>query len=168
MVNITYSVDCSTNGMDPIFVWIEYYGQSYGAASLNTSECANCFIDGAANLAIIGGRYFTVMIASASDFTVTSSQITVGSLAGTAGPVGQTGATGYRGATGATGSTGATGDKGPRGDAGGATGDTGATGDMGLPGPTGATGPVTAYIFDGGNPYSDYSVGPAFDCGGVS
>jgi hypothetical protein len=35
-------------------------------------------------------------------------------------------------------------------------------------GPTGPTGPITPYIFDGGDPYSVYSVGPAFDCGGVT
>jgi hypothetical protein len=32
---------------------------------------------------------------------------------------------------------------------------------------TGPTGPVTAYVFDGGSPFTSYAVGPAFDCGGV-
>jgi len=27
---------------------------------------------------------------------------------------------------------------------------------------------ITAYIFDGGTPFTDYSGGPAFDCGGVN
>lgn len=27
---------------------------------------------------------------------------------------------------------------------------------------------ISSYIFDGGNPSTDYSVGPAFDCGGVT
>ena len=63
------------------------------------------------------------------------------------------------GGGGATGS-GATGPTGPAGPA----GPTGATGPAG---PTGPTGAVTAYIFDGGNPYSSYSLGPAFDCGTV-
>jgi hypothetical protein len=35
-------------------------------------------------------------------------------------------------------------------------------------GPTGPPGPITAYIFDGGNASSSYSVGPAFDCGNAS
>jgi hypothetical protein len=43
---------------------------------------------------------------------------------------------------------------------------------QGIPGIQGTQGvqgaqTVTAYIFDGGNPSSDYSNGPAFDCGGV-
>ena len=32
----------------------------------------------------------------------------------------------------------------------------------------GPTGPVTSYIFDGGNAQSNYSVGPAFDCGSAN
>jgi collagen type VII alpha len=58
------------------------------------------------------------------------------------GKLGPTGATGYVGVDGATGSTGSV-------------------------GPTGPTGPITAYIFDGGYPTTNYSVGPAFNCGGV-
>ena len=37
----------------------------------------------------------------------------------------------------------------------------------GLDGPTGSTGPISYYVFDGGDPYTNFSVGPAFDCGGV-
>jgi hypothetical protein len=44
------------------------------------------------------------------------------------------------------------------------TGFTGPTGPTGLTGPTGYSIP---YIFDGGDPNSIYSVGPAFDAGGV-
>ena len=40
-------------------------------------------------------------------------------------------------------------------------------GTMGSTGSTGPTGPITYYIFDGGDPYTNFSVGPAFDCGGV-
>ena len=32
-------------------------------------------------------------------------------------------------------------------------------------GPTGPTGPTTSYIFDGGSSTSNYTLGPAFDCG---
>ena len=32
---------------------------------------------------------------------------------------------------------------------------------------TGKTGATTAYVFDGGYPWTDYTVGPAFNCGGV-
>lgn len=104
---------------------------------------------------------------------------------GLTGASGLTGATGTRGATGATGVTGATGARGATGSgstgatgtrgATGATGPTGATGfgsigATGLPGATGLTG-ATGYAgtinFDGGTPFSDYSGGPAFDCGGV-
>ncbi len=66
-----------------------------------------------------------------------------------------TGPTGYTGYTGIEGPTGYT------GPAGGGTGNTGPTGY------TGPVGPVSAYIFDGGFPTSNYSVGPAFDCGTV-
>jgi hypothetical protein len=77
----------------------------------------------------------------------------------------------YGGMLGPTGATGATstvtGPTGPSGYVGidGATGPTGWTGDTGITGPTG---PVQPYIFDGGIPTSNYSVGPAFDCGTVS
>ena len=44
----------------------------------------------------------------------------------------------------------------------------GPTGATGTQGPTGPTGPVTAYVFDGGTPFTSYATGPAFDCGGVT
>jgi hypothetical protein len=53
----------------------------------------------------------------------------------------------------------------------GGTGPTGPTGYIGVDGSTGPTGPtgtIAPYIFDGGDPFSVYSVGPAFDCGGVT
>jgi hypothetical protein len=86
---------------------------------------------------------------------------------GPQGDQGSTGATGFNGSTGATGITGATGTTGATGLTG-TTGASGTTGATGTPGATGATGPITAYIFDGGNPSSNYTVGPAFDCGGVT
>ena len=46
----------------------------------------------------------------------------------------------------------------------GTTGYTGSKGDLGY---TGSIGPTTAYVFEGGDPTSNYSGGPAFDCGGV-
>ena len=81
------------------------------------------------------------------------------------GMVGPTGAPST--VTGPTGWTGNTGPTGPSGYVGsdGATGPTGWTGNTGITGPTG---PVQPYIFDGGIPTSNYSVGPAFDCGTVS
>jgi hypothetical protein len=79
---------------------------------------------------------------------------------GTIGPTGMTGSIGTAGSTGVTGPTGYIGVDG-------ATGPTGYTGQAGTAGPTGPTGPVTAFVFDGGYPTSNYSVGPAFDCGGV-
>ncbi len=33
---------------------------------------------------------------------------------------------------------------------------------------TGSAAAIVPYIFDGGSPTSNYSVGPAFDCGGVT
>jgi collagen type VII alpha len=48
------------------------------------------------------------------------------------------------------------------------TGPTGATGQTGETGTTGPTGPVVFYVFDGGDPSSVYSVGPAFDCGNLT
>lgn len=102
-------------------------------------------------------------------------------IAGATGPIGNIGATGPTGVAGVQGSTGATGLAGISGATGatgpqgtdGATGATGpqgtdgATGPIGATGPQGASGPVTSYIFDGGFPNTDYSNGPAFDCGGV-
>jgi hypothetical protein len=44
----------------------------------------------------------------------------------------------------------------------------GATGATGPTGASGATGPITAFNFDGGSPFTDYTNGPAFDCGGVT
>ena len=94
---------------------------------------------------------------------------------GAAGATGATGATGVQGAdstvTGPTGSTGEIGLQGDTGDTGptGPTGPTGFTGSAGNDGNTGPTGPtlIVPYIFDGGDPSSNYSVGPAFDCGAV-
>ena len=77
---------------------------------------------------------------------------------GTATNTGATGPTGVTGATGFTGVTGATGQ----------TGQTGSTGFTGVTGPTGAQGPISYYIFEGGNPASEYTVGPAFDCGAIA
>jgi hypothetical protein len=97
---------------------------------------------------------------------------------GPTGSLGVTGATGLQGVTGATGLQGDTGDTGPTGATGiqGATGATGATGSAGVTGATGdqgTTGPtgqtlIVPYIFDGGDPSSNYSVGPAFNCGSVA
>lgn len=70
---------------------------------------------------------------------------------GYAGFTGATGTTGARGLTGFTGPTGA-----------------GAAGPTGFTGFTGPAGPVSSYIFDGGAPSSVYTVGPAFDAGGVA
>lgn len=84
---------------------------------------------------------------------------------GTSGTNGTTGATGQIGLTGSTGSTGLigiTGSTGPMG----ATG-IGATGSTGIQGPPGSV-VITPYIFNGGSPTTDYSNGPAFDCGGVT
>ena len=56
------------------------------------------------------------------------------------------------------------------GNGGGASG-TGGTGPTGPTGPTGAigpTGPTNSIIFDGGDPSSDYTSGPVFDCGVVT
>ncbi len=49
----------------------------------------------------------------------------------------------------------------------GSRGNVGFTGSRGNVGFTGSSGPVTSYIFDGGSPTSNYTLGPAFDCGGV-
>lgn len=62
------------------------------------------------------------------------------------------------------GNTGPAGPMGPEGPIGPA-GINGAPGPAGPPGPPGAT---TSYIFDGGSPSTNYTVGPAFNCGGVS
>lgn len=94
-------------------------------------------------------------------------------MTGTTGPTGPTGWTGPRGLPGTAANTGSTGPTGADGYVGrdGATGPTGADGYVGRDGPTGATGPtgtIAPFIFDGGDPTSNYSVGPAFDCGGVT
>jgi len=49
----------------------------------------------------------------------------------------------------------------------GSSGFSGYSGYSGFSGYSG-TETVVPYIFDGGNPYSTYYVGPAFDCGGVT
>lgn len=46
-------------------------------------------------------------------------------------------------------------------------GPTGTFGSTGPAGPTGAVGPVTTIIFDGGTPFTYYSIQPVFDCGSV-
>jgi len=80
----------------------------------------------------------------------------------TAGYTGSQGNLGYTGSIGYTGSAstviGYTGSK----------GDIGYTGSKGDIGYTGSVGPTTAYVFDGGSPTSNYSGGPAFDCGGIN
>ena len=100
------------------------------------------------------------------------------------GPQGLQGPPGPQGPTGATGPVGP---QGPQGDPGPTTVDVGTTTTVSYGTPAGVTnggnatnvllnftipqgppGPTTAYIFDGGDPYSVYSIGPAFDCGGVS
>lgn len=102
-------------------------------------------------------------------------------------PTGPQGPIGPAGPQGPVGATGATGPQGPQGIPGPTTVDVGTTTTVsyGTPAavanggdstnvvlnftiPQGPPGPTTAYIFDGGDPYSIYSVGPAFDCGGVS
>lgn len=93
-------------------------------------------------------------------------------FSGSTGPTGYIGPTGPMGNVANTGSTGPTGSIGIQGPTGsqGNTGSQGIQGDIGQTGSTGATGPqgqISSYIFDGGDPFSNYSVGPAFDCGGV-
>lgn len=46
-------------------------------------------------------------------------------------------------------------------------GPTGTFGATGPSGPTGPVGPVTSIIFDGGTPFTQYSIKPVFDCGSV-
>jgi collagen type VII alpha len=70
------------------------------------------------------------------------------------GTIGQTGFTGFTGYTGPTGPTGETG----------ATGSTGSTGFTGQIGPTGD---IAYYIFDGGDAYTTFFDGPAFNAGDV-
>jgi hypothetical protein len=65
------------------------------------------------------------------------------------------------GGSGGGGSTGPTGAVGPSGGPTGPSGPTGA-------GSTGPTGAVSSYIFDGGQASSNYTIGPAFDCGNAS
>jgi len=127
--------------------------------------------------------YQTGIIGSTGATGYTGSTGIIGSTGATGytGATGMTGPTGYVGVDGATGmtgptgyvgvdgATGATGEIGPTGSTG-STGPTGPTGDLGMTGATGTTGPVgpvTAFVFDGGAPSTNYSVGPAFDCGGV-
>jgi hypothetical protein len=82
-------------------------------------------------------------------------------VSGGVGPTGSAGPTGNTGAASVvTGPTGRTGPTGPRGT-------DGIVGVDGATGPTGPVGAVTAFVFDGGSPSSNYSVGPAFDCGSV-
>lgn len=85
------------------------------------------------------------------------------------GPTGLQGPRGIQGVQGLEGLRGPTGLQGPRGRAGGDTGPTGpAGGGTGFTGPTGpAGGGIVPYIFDGGTPFSSYSMGPVFDAGGI-
>ena len=66
-----------------------------------------------------------------------------------------------------SGSSGGGGGVGPTGPTGPSQGPTGSTGPTGAGG-TGPTGPVSSYIFDGGQASSNYTIGPAFDCGNAS
>lgn len=70
---------------------------------------------------------------------------------------------GLMGATGPAGPQGLRGQKGDRGEQGveGGVGPRGAKGDKGEQGDT------VAFTFRGGDPETDYTNGPAFDCGGV-
>ena len=97
-----------------------------------------------------------------------------GSGPGSEGPQGPQGP---QGVTGPQGPQGATGPQGPRGPAGAAStvagpqgpqGPAGSNGASGPQGPQGPAGPVLAYTFDGGSPTTNYSGGPAFDCGSVT
>lgn len=89
-----------------------------------------------------------------------------------------TGATGAMGPPGAQGEPGARGPQGERGSQGaqGVQGVQGVQGPRGLQGVAGAQGPkgekgdpgdTVAFSFNGGEPETDYTQGPAFDCGGV-
>lgn len=62
------------------------------------------------------------------------------------------------------------GEKGEKGDAGeaGPQGLQGEKGEQGPQGPPGPPGDTVAYSFNGGFPSTDYTVGPAFDCGTVN
>lgn len=88
---------------------------------------------------------------------------------GTTGSTGPQGRDGFEGTTGPTGPTGAQGSTGPTGTKGdpGPTGTKGDPGSTGALGPTGPTGQVIALEFDGGTPYTIYTMAPIFDCGGV-
>jgi Collagen triple helix repeat (20 copies) len=88
---------------------------------------------------------------------------------GLTGYVGSRGTDGIIGVDGYSGSRGYTGSKGTDGTIGynGSAGYTGSKGTDGNVGYTGSIGVTTSYVFDGGGPTADYSLGPAFDCGGV-
>jgi hypothetical protein len=88
---------------------------------------------------------------------------------------------GPRGEPGEKGNPGDPGEQGPRGAKGdpgepGVQGTQGTKGDPGLPGAQGVQGvqgepgvvTIVSYIFDGGTPSTNYSNGPAFNCGGVN
>ena len=104
--------------------------------------------------------------ATGADSTVTGPTGLTGATGAASTVTGHTGLTGPTGATGpistVPGPTGAQGPTGPAGSGGGGGGGDGPTG------PTGANGATIPYIFDGGDPTSVYSVGPAFDAGGVT
>lgn len=90
-------------------------------------------------------------------------------------PAGAKGDTGAPGAQGEPGLQGAQGEQGPQGVQGlagaqGAIGPQGAQGPQGMPGAKGEKGDpgdTVAFSFNGGEPETDYTEGPAFDCGGV-
>lgn len=84
-----------------------------------------------------------------------AAQAAVASIDVIEGPIGPTGLKGDRGDMGPTGLPGI---QGPKGD----------TGPMGPPGPAGSgSGAGISLEFHGGTPFSDFSNGPSFDCGGV-
>ncbi len=143
----------------------------------NSTNSIASFVTGICLLA--PGEYIRVLLTQTSGISqnVISyygfSRILITQLDYVIGPTGLLGPTGpYGGPPGDQGSTGYTGPTGPAGYVGsdGATGSTGPTGasGQGFTGPTGPQGPVTAYTFDGGGPTSDYTNGPAFDCGSVT
>ena len=141
----------------------------------NSTASIASFVTG---ICLLGpGEYIRILLTQVSgvSINVTSyfgfSRLLITQLDYVVGPTGLIGPTGpFGGPPGDKGATGFTGPTGPAGYIGsdgatGATGYTGASGLNGDTGPTGPVGPITAYTFDGGDPTSDYTNGPAFDCG---
>lgn len=112
----------------------------------------------------IGPTGFTIFVSSNRVYTSNTNNI-VSEL--NPGPTGYTGPRGVKGNIGLQGGTGPTGAKGDT-FFGGPTGYTGPTGIQGQTGPTGPTASIqiVATIFDGGNAFSTFPIGPVFDCGG--